>query len=167
MNGCEACTAYIIKYGQPEAGSCIMCEKGTMVWKQDPFGTFYLECSDCGGQAAVDLNTPCEQDPDLYRKIKVKLMPQEQLPDAKVIIKLGRLFQIDSVTMRKKLQDGYTAKIEYEKLLVIKDILNENGISYTTDEKGDMTEKYPLYKECNYPYSPMSVFKSARNKINN
>lgn len=153
LNRCKECLFYLIRYRKTELSTCYVCEQKTLQWKQNVYGTFDMECSNCGGVVSVDLNTPCELDYALRQKNKIELSPQKQLPNSKIILKMSRLFQMNSVMMRKKLEQGYIVEIENSKFSEIISFLNENSIEYSVDFVENITEKYPLYKECNYPYS--------------
>ena len=161
MSECEKCIYYRIHYGHNIPDLCSRCGQKTMVWKQNEYGTFYMQCSNCGNDAAADLNTPCELDPIFRKGYKIEIRPQSHLPENKVILQLSEYFRIqNSLIMRKKLESGFVTETDYSGRYndIIK-YLKENNISYTTDSIGErVTEKYPLFRECRYPYSPMRAF---------
>lgn len=158
INGCENCIAYLIHYGKSEPDPCLECGQKALIWKQNSFGTFYLECSNCGAEVAVDLNTPCELDSLMQQKIKIEIKSQEQLPNIEVIVKVGKCLKLNALDMRKKLVDGYELEIAHSEFSELISILNEAGIEVVVRQDENPTEKYPLFKECRYPYSPMRAY---------
>lgn len=158
INGCENCIAYLIRYGKSEADPCLECGQQALIWKQNSFGTFYLECSNCGTEVGVDLNTPCELDGLMRKKIKIEIKPQEQLPDKEVIVKAGKHLKLSVLEMRRILVNGYEIEIEHSEFGGLVSILEEANIEYVVKQDENPIEKYPLYKECKYPYSPMRAY---------
>lgn len=158
MNGCENCIAYLIRYGKSTPDPCLECGREALVWKQNSVGTFYMECTNCGAEVGVDLNTPCELDISMYEMIKIEIKPQEQLPDIGVIVKIGKCLKLNALEMRKKLVEGYAFEITHSELSELINILEETGIDYVVKQDKNLVEVYPLYKECKYPYSPMRAY---------
>lgn len=158
INGCENCIAYLIRHGNSEAGLCLKCDQETLIWKQSSFGTFYLECSNCGAEVAVDLNTPCELDSLMQEKIEIEIKPQEQLPDKEIIVKVGKCLKLNALGMRRVLVNGYEIEITHPEFCELVSILNEANIEYVVKQEENPIVKYPLYKECRYPYSPMRAY---------
>lgn len=157
-NGCEKCLVYLIRYGKTEADLCLKCGKTALYWKQDSFGTFYMECANCGSIVAVDLNSPCELDESFQRKIKIEIKPQESIIDKEVVHKLGKLLQLNSLMMYKKLNEGCVVEIEHSEFGKLTKLMWENDIAFVIAQEENMTEQYFFYKDCNYPYSAMRVY---------
>lgn len=155
-NFCEECIFNLIRRNKLEATDCSECGNKTMQWKQNSNGTFFMECSFCGNKIAADLNTPCELDCELRNNVSVEIKPQKQLPTNTVILELAKFFQLSPLVMRKKLNDGYFAEIKRSEVYKVISLLKKYNIVYSTDYEMDITEKYPLYKQCKYPYSPLS-----------
>lgn len=158
INGCENCIAYLIRYGKSEADPCLECGLKALIWKQNSFGTFYLECSNCGAKVAVDLNTPCELDGLMQEKIKIEIKPQNQLPKKEVIVKVGKCLKLNVLEMRRVLVNGYDFEITHSEFCELVSILKEANIDYVVKQEENPIVKYPLYKECRYPYSPMRAY---------
>ncbi|MDD6570764.1 MAG: hypothetical protein PUF12_00090 [Thermoflexaceae bacterium] len=155
INGCKDCLAYLIRCGNIEADTCRKCGQVTLRWKQNSFGTFNMECSNCGAIVGVDLNTPCELDATFQQKIKIVIEPHTQLPDNEAVINLGKLLRLNSHAMRKKLSEGDVIEVEHSELNIVTNLMKEKGIVFSVEQEEDMKEKYPFYKECKYPYSSM------------
>lgn len=158
VNGCENCIAYLIRYGKYDADPCHECGQKALIWKQNSFGTFYMQCSNCGAEVAVDLNTPCELDELMSQKVEIELKKQARFPDNNTIIKLGKCLQINAMEMRKRIADGCAFKIEYAKVTELVKILGGTDIDFVIHQNENPIKKYLMYEQCGYPYSPMRVF---------
>jgi len=158
MNGCENCLQYLIEQRKTETEYCTMCGHKTIQWKQNEFGTFQMECTNCNAVVAVDLNTPCELDEELNHNVKLTINPQRLLPDKTIIHKLGKVLHLNALQMKEKLECGYSAEIDHASLNQIINLVKENNLEHIIDYECDMKAKYPLHKECKYPYSPMKAY---------
>lgn len=47
MSSCNECIAFRLHHSLVEPELCDGCGNKTLVWKQEDYGTFYLECSCC------------------------------------------------------------------------------------------------------------------------
>ena len=158
MNGCEECIAYRLHHNMVEPEICDSCGKKTLIWKQCDYGTFYLECV-CGCIVAVDLHTQCEMDRELFEQKPLLIVePQEGLPGNEAILKLSKIFQINSIGMREKLKEGFSVEIEHANYDEIVQIFDENHINYGFNKPEDPRKKYPYYDKCKYPYSALRGF---------
>lgn len=165
MSECEKCIYYRVHYYPSIPDLCNRCGKKAMEWKQNEYGTFYMQCSNCENVVAVDLNTPCESDPEFLKSYKIEIRPQSHLPENKVILQLSEYFQMqNSLIMRKKLESGFNINIEISNFRRYEDTikyLEKHNILCTAEPiEKSLMEKYPLFCECKYPYSPMRIFLS-------
>jgi hypothetical protein len=163
MSECEKCIYYRVQYYPSIPDLCNRCGKKAMEWKQNEYGTFYIQCSNCKNVVTVDLNTPCESDPEFLKGYKLEIRPQSYLPENKVILQLSKYFQIqNSLIMRKKLESGFNIELgNFRRYVDIIKYLEEHNIPCTAEPKEkSLMEKYPLFCECKYPYSPMRIFLS-------
>lgn len=160
MNKCKECLEILIKSKKMETENCPECGNKSMNWSQNMFGTFEMECSNCGIIVAADLNTPCELDKDLHSKVRIIINPLIELPSRTIIYKLGKLLQLNVVQMKNVLESGSSFEVEHETLNKIIILLQDNNLENLISYNCDMKKKYPLYLECIYPYSAMNVYKS-------
>ncbi len=165
-NGCKNCIEYKLNHNQIDNCKCLDCGNDTMVWKQEESGTFYVECSYCGTIAAVDLNTPCEEDKVFWQEIKIIIEPNQGKISNRDILDLAKFFNYNGVQMRNKLCCGFSAEATFTHGFDdIIDILQQKGINYKVVKPDDPRKKYPYYKYCKYPYSPFRHYNIERDKF--
>ncbi len=158
MNGCEECVVYKLRHNLAEAEDCPGCGKKTLVWKQSELGTPYMECTECTYTLGVDLNTPCELDPEFSKKVVIVIEPQSELPAKEAIVVMAKEFEMNSLQMRSKLMEGFSMELNREKIETAIRVLQEYKIAYKAEGYEDLREKYPFFSECGYPYSHMLIF---------
>lgn len=158
MDACRECIAYKVHHNTAEPWECPDCNQKTFIWKQNNSGTFYMECSNCGSLAAVDLNTPCEQDPIFWQRSEIVIEPQPEKYSNRVILDLAKHFHINTLQMRKRLMEGYTVEFGVDKIGEYTELFKRNGIAYRIDEPEDPRCKYLYYEKCNYLYSAMQIY---------
>jgi len=133
------------------------------VWKEnsdlETGGVWYshLECLECSYIIGVDLNTPCEMDPILHKKVILFIDPQKELPDKNAMTTLTKDFGMNTLQMRKSLKDGFSIEMFPDKpdKVILK--LKAIGIEYRVDGFENLREKYPFYRGCGYPYSANEI----------
>lgn len=158
MDACKECIAYKIHHNQAEPWECPDCGKETMIWKQHSSGIFYVECSNCGSLAAVDLNTPCEQDQLFMQKTEIIVDPQVEEPSNRTILDLAKHFHVNGIQMREKLMKGFSFESGIVNIDEYAELFKHFDITYRIVDPIDPRTKYHYYKKCKYPYSSMSVY---------
>lgn len=117
-----------------------------------------VKCSNCNNTAAVDLNTPCEEDHKLFRqRITVRINPDQGKIDKKSIIFLAKHFEINSIQMLERLKAGFQFDIWLYDLHKHIRVFQQTGISYSA-EYDDPRQYYQYYQKCGYLYSAMNIF---------
>ena len=155
MNCCEKCIEYQIHHKQTDSDICPECGLKTSIWKQGLSGTFYVECSNCGATAAVDLNTPCESDLIFQKSIQIIVEPHNERFDTRVVLDTAKVFQCNGMQMIERLRNGFKIETPQDKYDEAIALLNRYGIRYHVTSYDDPRSKYLYYKHCRYPYSPM------------
>lgn len=158
MDACRECIAYKVHHDQAEPWECPDCGQRTFVWKQHDSGSFYLECSNCGSLAAVDLNTPCEQDSIFWQRTKIVIEPQSKIHSNRTILDLAKCFHVNTLQMRGRLMEGYTVESEIEKINKYAELFDQYGIEYKIVKPEDPRGKYIYYEKCRYPHSAMKIY---------
>lgn len=141
MDACKECIAYIIHHNLAKPGVCEDCGHNTMVWKQDRSGTFYLECANCSSLIAVDLNTPCEQDPLFEQQVRLVIEPQTHVLNKRTILDIAKQFHLNVLQMREKLIHGYTIEAESIEVDYLAKVLDRYEIDYRIIRPIDPREK--------------------------
>ena len=157
-NGCEDCIVYKIHHNQLEPELCPECGHKSLYWKQQKSGSLFLRCSKCCFMAAVDLNTPCENDPIYDEIIKLVLEPQTHKPDNKTILRVAKRLNISGLKMREILVNGCVLSLSANMIDEVSKVFSENNLEYNIISAEDPREKYPYYKQCNYTYSGMKKY---------
>ena len=117
-----------------------------------------VKCSNCDYTAAVDLNTPCEEDHELFRqRITFRIDPGQGKIDKRSIISLAKNFEINSIQMLERLNTGFQFDTRLYDLHKYIRAFQQTGISYSA-EYDDPRQYYPYYHECGYLYSAMNLF---------
>ncbi len=158
MSGCNDCIEYKLCHNLLEPVVCDCCGKKALVWKQDDYGTFYLECSNCSALAAVDLNTPCESEELFRQPTKVVIQPFMAKPMNQVILEASKYFHVNAMNMRERLLLGFSVELRGDELEELTAFLQKHNIGYKVIQPDDPREKYTYYKHCRYPYSPMRKY---------
>lgn len=119
-----------------------------MVWIQNDFCTAQVICSECGWDAAVDMNTPCEYDRNTMFKCFIKISPQEK----------DHLFAIHQITFLPVSQvyklmksEGIKFELNFPEMARRLYELEDMNIPYRV-EPYDPRTKYTYMKNCRYPY---------------
>lgn len=158
MDVCKDCIAFKIHHNQTEPLDCPNCNKKTFFWKQDSSGTFYLECTNCGSISAVDLNTPCEQDPLFSQKKKIVVEPLSKEPSNRMVLVFAKRFLVNGLQMREKLVQGFFFESDISKIEEYADLFEYYGIAYRIINPEDPRLKYHYYEKCKYPFSAMKIY---------
>ena len=137
INGCTECIAFKIHNNQAEPEICMDCGQRTLIWKQEDYVTFYLECTNCSTLVAVDLNTPCEQDPIFNQVAHIYISPYQDRIDKRVILDLAKYLHVNSVQMREKLLRGFSIDSDLFNYDALRTFLLRNDISCNFVEPED------------------------------
>ena len=116
MQGCQECLAYLIHHGLVQPDICPECHEKALYWKQSEFGTFFLACTNCSTTIAVDLNTPCEEDPVFHQTLQIIVMPSSVVFNNQKLLELAKVFDVNTIQIYRMLKQGFTMDIQVEKL---------------------------------------------------
>ncbi len=158
QNACEECIAYQIHHNTTEPAKCFVCGQNTLEWKQDKTGTFYLKCTNCSSDVAVDLNTPCEIDPIFAQKISISIEPQNRRFENQDIMHLAKYFRFNVLQMREHLITGFTVDTYLDQIEELTELLDKYSVTYILPEYQDPREKYLYYQHCRCAYSSMKMY---------
>ena len=159
MQGCQECLAYLIHHGLVQPDICPECHEKALYWKQSEFGTFFLACTNCSTTIAVDLNTPCEEDPVFHQTLQIVVMPSSVVFNNQKLLELAKVFDVNTIQIYRMLKQGFTMDIQVEKLEETTRLMTGMGIDYRLPQGFcDPRERYYYYKHCRYPYSTMRIY---------
>ena len=158
QNGCEECIVYRIHHNQIEPEICPECGHKSLYWKQSRTGSLFARCSRCWLLVAVDLNTPCENDPIYYETTKIVIEPNDHKPDNQTVLRAAKCLNISGLKMREMLINGCVLALSTSMIDELSTVFNDNNIEYRIINPQDPRKKYPYYTQCNYLYSGMRQY---------
>lgn len=145
---CEECIVYRIHYELDNIDKCYQCGNMTARWKQNESGTMYIECSECGSIAAVDMNTPCEL--EYESMFKCHLLPMK-LSQEKLLVISKFIGMTVLQTAKSMKNEGLFLEDDFYGMCSKLIFMDKQDISYTV-EPYDPRFKYIYIKKCGYPY---------------